>query len=84
MNASNWIALLAIAVTLLGIAVPLMLRVLDRRQAVIDRQAAEIKLLEKANLDLRFVAISQIATTEIVNRTFSGLPGVTPEGSSTP
>lgn len=85
MNTSNWIALLAVLVALLGITVPVLLGRMARAQTVSDaarareqllsdRKDAEISALREANLNYRLAIIELKGTAGSLDRIVSALP----------
>ena len=78
MTPERWLAVLGVVVALLAIGVPvaltLILRRADRKQAVIDRQAETIERLKEANLNYRFALMQLGQTAESVNKVVASLP----------
>ena len=80
MRPETWIALLSVAVALLAIAVPVILRRSDKQLAKIDRLEASNQVLRETNVDLKIQLMGLQRVGQVVDRTFSGLPPVGEDG----
>jgi hypothetical protein len=76
MRPENIIALLGVAVALLSIAVPVILRRTDRALAKVERLEASNQVLRETNVDLKIQLMGLQRVGQVVDRTFSGLPPV--------
>lgn len=92
MTPDRWLSLLAIAVALLGICVPVlvtvMLRAADRHRAeaqrlttVIEKQAETIERQREAIIDYKIAQRELGGTAESVRRILEALPVNPPDGS---
>jgi hypothetical protein len=88
----RWLTLLAIAVAILGICVPVLVTVMLRRddrqraeklrlQTVIDKQNETIERQREAIFDYKIGAAELGGTNEVVRRLLAALPINPPDGS---
>lgn len=80
MTPDRWISLLAIAVAVLGVTVPVILRRSDRQRAEIEKLLASNQILRDTNVDLKIQLMGLQRVGQVMDRTFSGLPSVPGSG----
>lgn len=75
MKPENWIALLSVAVAVLGLALPVILRKSDQRRSEIEKLKEANATLRETNLMLRVQLTRFLPVAESLDRLLSGLPG---------
>jgi formate-dependent nitrite reductase membrane component NrfD len=84
MSTSDWTAILSVAVALLAIVIPLLLRRSDQQRVQIEKLTTENQRLRDANVDLKIANASLARVGNVLDRTFAALPAPdTHEGSTT-
>jgi hypothetical protein len=75
MKPEQWITLLSVAVSVLAIAVPVILRKSDQRRVELEKLREANRVLEKTNLLLNVQLMRFLPVAESLDKLLSGLPG---------